>query len=116
VADPAAFEALYRRHVDTLLGMLAHRTGDPDAAAELCAETFAAALLGAPGEEPEDAWLLRLAGDELSAFDRRGRPRRRARRRLGIGRVPLDGGDRERIRALAESDGARDAVRVRVIE
>ena len=43
-ADPAAFEAFYRRHAETVLGALARRSGDPALAAELTAETFAVAL------------------------------------------------------------------------
>jgi RNA polymerase sigma-70 factor (ECF subfamily) len=118
--DPADFEAFYRRHVETVLGALARRSGDPALAAELTAETFAAALArrrhrrraGRPAAE----WLLALAGEELAEAERSGRARRRARRRLGIPPLPLDAADEARIRALAATAGAADAVRVRVIE
>jgi DNA-directed RNA polymerase specialized sigma24 family protein len=101
-----------------VLGALARRSGDPALAAELTAETFAAALArrrrraGRPAAE----WLLALAGEELAEAERSGRARRRARRRLGIPPLPLDAADEARIRALAATAGAADAVRVRVIE
>src|SRR5688572_24452388 len=41
--DPAAFEVFYGRHVESLLGFFARRTHDPELAADLAAETFAAA-------------------------------------------------------------------------
>ena len=59
-ADPAAFEAFYRRHAETVLGALARRSGDPALAAELTAETFAVALRERrrrPPGTPAD-WLL----------------------------------------------------------
>src|SRR5688572_28295880 len=40
--DPAAFEVFYGRHVESLLGFFARRTHDPELAADLAAETFAA--------------------------------------------------------------------------
>ena len=44
--DAASFELFYCRQVDAVLGFFARRTGDPELAADLCAETFAAALSG----------------------------------------------------------------------
>jgi DNA-directed RNA polymerase specialized sigma24 family protein len=117
-ADAAAFEAFYRRHVETILGALARRSGDPALAAELTAETFAVALsqrTHRPARPPAD-WLLSLAADELAEAERRGRPRRRARRQLGMAPLELDAGEVARIEALAATTGAADAVRVRVIE
>ena len=43
-ADPDAFTELYRRHAEDLLRYFARRTLDPEAAAELTAETFAEAF------------------------------------------------------------------------
>jgi RNA polymerase sigma-70 factor (ECF subfamily) len=43
---PEAFAVFYRRHEQALLGWLVRRTGDPELAADLSAETWAAALLG----------------------------------------------------------------------
>ncbi len=44
--DAGSFEEFYVRHVDTVLGFFARRTGDADLAADLTSETFAAALAG----------------------------------------------------------------------
>mgnify|MGYP003785265365 CR=1 FL=1 len=59
--DPERFAEFYRRHVDGVLGYLVRRTGDPELAADLDAETFAAALAGAhpfdAARGPDDAQL-----------------------------------------------------------
>src|SRR5918998_3676562 len=59
--EPEGFGVFYRRHVGPLLTFFARRTGDPELAADLCAETFAAALDGAhrfrPDRGPAVAWL-----------------------------------------------------------
>ena len=65
--DATSFELFYLHHVDTLLGFFARRTGDPELAADLTSETFAAALAGRRRYKPEagaaGAWLfgMRLA-------------------------------------------------------
>ena len=46
-AEPEAFAVFYRRHVEALLAYFARRTRDAELAADLTAETFAAALGGA---------------------------------------------------------------------
>src|SRR3954464_2899680 len=46
--DAASFELFYCRHVDPLLGFFARRTRDPELAADLAAETFAAVLARRP--------------------------------------------------------------------
>ena len=51
--EPEAFAEFYRRHVTALLGYFVRRTRDPELAADLCAETFAAALAGAHRFRPE---------------------------------------------------------------
>jgi len=43
--EPAAFTAFYERHVDLVLAYLRRRTSNAEVAADLMAETFAAALL-----------------------------------------------------------------------
>jgi len=45
VADPAAFARFYRRHVRGVIAFFHRRTGDAETAADLTAETFAAALV-----------------------------------------------------------------------
>jgi Sigma-70 region 2 len=44
--DPAAFARFYRRHVHAVIAFFHRRTGDAELAADLTAETFAAALEG----------------------------------------------------------------------
>ena len=45
-SDPAAFAALYRRFEARMLRYFVSRVGDAEVAADLTAETFAAALAG----------------------------------------------------------------------
>lgn len=73
--EPEAFALFYRRHVAALLGYFLRRTHDPELAADLCAETFAAALDGAhrfdPARGPAIAWLYGIARRLLAHAERR---------------------------------------------
>jgi RNA polymerase sigma-70 factor, ECF subfamily len=134
-AEPGAFVELYRRHAEDLLRYFARRTLDPEAAAELTAETFAEAFAsraryrdtGANGV----AWIYGIAKHQLSRFFRSGAVEANARRKLGMPVRSLEGEDYERIEelvdvtpvraALAEAlDGLaedqREALRLRVID
>jgi RNA polymerase sigma factor (sigma-70 family) len=133
--EPAAFAVLYRRHAEDLLRYFARRTLDPEAAAELTAETFAQAFAsrktyhdtGANGV----AWIYGVARHQLGRFFRSGRVDRAARRKLGMPERELPPADYERIEdlvdfapirgAVADALGGlredhRDALRYRVIE
>src|SRR5919198_1133299 len=103
VDDPAAFARFYRRHVEGVIAFFHRRTGDAELAADLTAETFAAALEGCHRYAPERgapaAWLYGIAHRQLAILHRHGRVERRARRRLGMARLEL-----------------RDAVRARVLD
>ncbi len=128
--DPASFELLYLRHVETLLGYFARRTRDPELAADLTAETFAAALAGRRRFDPQRgaaaAWLFGIAANKLADAQRRGHADRAARRRLGMERLAIDDEDIARIESLgASSAGAlvellppdqRRAVRAHVVD
>jgi RNA polymerase sigma factor (sigma-70 family) len=109
--DPEAFGVFYRRHVDAVLAFFRVRTGDPELAADLMAETFAAAMLAAPRfkprREPAVAWLFTIARRKLIDSWRRGRVEEAARRKLGLEPIELDDSDLERIDALV--DQQRDA-------
>jgi RNA polymerase sigma factor (sigma-70 family) len=109
-ADPAAFEVFYNRHVEAVLGFFARRTRDPELAADLTAETFAAALAGRrryrPAGGAATAWLFGIAMNKLADAQRRGYAERRACRRLGLERIELDDEDIVRIHALGESERA----------
>jgi DNA-directed RNA polymerase specialized sigma24 family protein len=114
-AEPGVFTELYRRHAEDLLRYFARRTLDPEAAAELTAETFAQAFAsrttyrdtGANGV----AWIYGVARHQLGRFFRAGRVDRAARRRLGMPGRDLPPADYERI-----EDDHRQALRYRVIE
>ena len=128
-SEPSAFGAFYRRHEDRVLSYFLARVGDPEVAADLTAETFAAALASAhrfrPRKEPAAAWLFGIAGNTLAMSRRRGRVEARARERLGM--APLELSD-EAIERIAELDHValalvkdlpadqQEAVRARVID
>lgn len=128
-----AFGVFYERHVAAVLAFVARRQRDPEAALDLTAEVFAAALAGAaryrPGEAPARAWLLGIARNKLAALGRRNARADAARRRLGIPRLTFTDAALERIEdmidaelALGEaavdelSDAERDAVLARVVD
>jgi RNA polymerase sigma factor (sigma-70 family) len=99
------FSIFYRRHVDAVLRYHARSTGNAEAAADLTAETFAAALESKrrfkPGGPPARAWLFGIAVKKLADYRRKGFAEDRARRRLGMERVDLTDDDLRRIEALA---------------
>ena len=78
------FSIFYRRHVDAVLRYHARSTGNAEAAADLTAETFAAALEAkrrfTPGGPPARAWLFGIAGKKLADYRRKGYAEDRARR------------------------------------
>ena len=133
--EPEAFGVVFERHAETLLRYFARRTLDPEAAAELTAETFAQAFasrrrfrdhgLGAIG------WLYGIARHQLGRFHRNGAVDARARRRLGMPEREVSPEDYERIeemidfeqigRAIGQafsvlSEEQREALTLRVIE
>jgi RNA polymerase sigma factor (sigma-70 family) len=128
--DADDFGRFYDRHVDVLLGWFARRTGDPEAAADLTAETFASALAARVrfrrGPVPAAGWLYGIAQHKLVDFYRRGATEDRMCRKLGLARPPLDDEDRALIDMLAHETALtlveslpadqRDAVRAHVIE
>jgi len=109
--EAAAFVArIDARRVDELLGFLVRRTGRAEVAADLTAETFAAALLAQrsyrPQSGPAEAWLQGIALEQLAAARARGAVERTARRRLGMGRIELTAADAARIEALGRARAA----------
>ncbi len=133
--DPAAFRALYERWARKLLVYFQQRTLDPEAAADLTAETFAVAYLRRHRfrdiGRPAGAWLYGIASRELGRYRRRRGVERRALDRLGVEMPALDAVSYERIEQLVDleplraavpgalerlSSGQREAVRLRVME
>jgi RNA polymerase sigma factor (sigma-70 family) len=129
--DPAAFAALYERHVAAVYGWLQRRMGW--LAADLTAETFARAWLTRDRfrDDRDGAvlpWLLGIAGRLVADAARHDRVETRARERLGlpIELVEDDGYELVERRlsprpmlehALAELPAhERDAVDLRVID
>ena len=114
-AEPASFEQFYLRHVDNLLGFFSRRTRDAELAADLTAETFAAALDGAhrfrAEKGPAAAWLYGIARRQLSHAQRRGAVEDRARRRLGMAPLTLTDEALERVEALAAADASAQILR-----
>jgi RNA polymerase sigma factor (sigma-70 family) len=109
--DADAFAEFYRRHARPLSGFLVRRTGDPEAAGDLLAETFAAALSSLDRFDPErgDAagWLYGIARHQLARRARRGSVEERARRRLRMERLELSDMD---LRAIEACDDATVAL------
>ena len=98
---PEDFGRFYDRHVRTVLGYFQRRTRNPELAADLTAETFAAALVARrrfePGPVPASVWLFGIAQHKLADSHRRGAAEDRLRRRLGLERLALSEADVELI-------------------
>jgi RNA polymerase sigma factor (sigma-70 family) len=105
-ADPDSFAEFYRRHARRLAAYLMRATGDAEAAADLTAETFAAALKDRERYQPNRAapatWLYAIATHKLNDWRRRGYAEDRARRRLGMERIELSDADVREFEHLAE--------------
>jgi RNA polymerase sigma-70 factor (ECF subfamily) len=128
--DLEDFGVFYDRYVRSLLAFFQRRTGDPEVAADLTAETFAAAMTARSRyrrrSETAAAWLFAIAHHKLSDYRRRGRAEGRMRERLGMERVPVSAEDAELIRRLGEEvvvqilgelpPQQREAVRAHVLE
>jgi hypothetical protein len=67
--DADAFAVFYRRHLRSVLAYLIRRTGRPDLAADLAAETFAAALQSLAGLAPSSCRPLNARPDPKRACD-----------------------------------------------
>jgi RNA polymerase sigma factor (sigma-70 family) len=101
-----AFGMFYDRHARAVLEYFARRTHDPQSAADLTAETFAAAIVARrrfrPGPLPASAWLFGIARHKLADFQRRGRAEDRALRRLHVERPRLGDEDAQLIALMAD--------------
>jgi RNA polymerase sigma-70 factor (ECF subfamily) len=133
--QPETFGLVFERHAEELLGYFARRTFDPEAAADLVAETFAEAFasrrrfrdqgLGGTG------WLYGIARHQLSRYFRHGSVDSRARKRLGMPERDVSPQDYDRIEELIDfaavgkaigeaysllTEDQREALKLRVIE
>lgn len=134
--DQRAFSAFYRRHLAMIVGWYLRRTGDPELAADLTAEVFAAVLVSAARYEPTHAsaagWLVGIARNVLGHSVRRGQVDARARERLGASPLPVEDDDLAVVLEVAAGEAGeagaagcllselpvdeRCAVRARIIE
>jgi RNA polymerase sigma factor (sigma-70 family) len=125
------FGGFYRAHLDVVLAYCMVRVRNPEVAADLAAEIFAAALIarlryradrGTPTQ-----WLFGIAANKIADAGRRGRVERHAQARLGMAEIQWSEDDLERVAALAgepEVSGMlarlprdqREAVYARVVE
>lgn len=127
---PAEFGRFYRRNEAAVLAYFLRRTGRPDLAADLTAETFVRALDGrgrfsAELGEPR-AWLFGIAHNVLASSARRGRVENEARQRLGTPPLALTDDDLARIEELTGLDAMsaladlpeeqREAVSARILD
>jgi len=124
------FERFYRANLDVVLGFCFTRTHDPELAADLAAETFAAALIArerySPALGSTRRWLLGIAAHKTSDALRRGHVQRRAQHRLGMAEIHWSDDDLEYVvgiaagslqDALAElPEAQRQAVRAHVVD
>jgi RNA polymerase sigma-70 factor (ECF subfamily) len=113
--DGEAFGAFYRRHVRRITAFHLARTHEAQDAADLTAETFAAALGGldrfdAARGEPV-AWLFGIARNRVAALRRRGAVEDRARRRMGLARMELDDAALEQVESTASAELVRVELR-----
>jgi RNA polymerase sigma-70 factor (ECF subfamily) len=130
--EPAAFGVFYRRHERDVLRYFLGAGNAAEVAADLAAETFAAALLSREHFREElgepRAWLFGIARHVLARSRERRRVEARARLRLRMAPLVLDDDAIERIDALAGADERalallaelpgeqRDAIRARVLQ
>jgi len=102
-----SFEVVYRRHYPVVLAFLTKRVAEPELAADLLAETFAALFVlvrdpRRPLPESPVAWLLLTARHLLIDSYRRGQVESAARRRLAMRPVILEDADLVRIGEISE--------------
>ncbi len=115
VRDPEAFGVFYDRHVVAVLRYLHRRTDSVETAADLCAETFAAAF-GQRSRFRDTGtsarpWLFAIARNQLGHYLRRRKVSDRYRRRLGIEPFALAPHELERVEELVDAEPFRAGIR-----
>jgi len=127
--DPRAFADFYRRYERLVLGWLVRRTASVEDAADLAAETFAAAWLVRNRYEDAPAgaapWLLGIANNKLRMSRRQRHIERAACERLGLERVEVAEWDLRHLETLFSDvdtwlaelpEDQRAAVRAHVVD
>lgn len=107
--DPDAFEAFYREHVDALQRFIARRVASPEAAADLTADVFLAAIEAAasydPSCGPPKAWLFGIARHRIADSYRSAARESRATAAV-VGSALLDADDLSRIHDRLDAESA----------
>jgi RNA polymerase sigma factor (sigma-70 family) len=126
--DVEDFGLFYDRYVRPMLAFFQRRVREPELAADLTAETFAAAMVSRSSYKGASAaaWLFAIAHHKLADYRRRGSAEDRMRARLGMEPVAVTEEDAELIRWLGDDVAAhileelpaeqRDAIRAHVLE
>ncbi len=134
--DADDISRLYHRHARSLVTFFVRRTYDPQAAVDLVAETFAAAIADrdgfrGTGDQAAAAWIYGIARHQLSGWYRRADVERRALARVGLEPRGLTDTELDRVEelgGLADLRGRvaaalgglavehREALRLRVVE
>ena len=129
--DLEDFGRFYDRYVRSMLAFFQRRVRDPEVAADLTAETFAAAMVSrgryqGRATPTAAAWLFAIAQHKLADYRRRGSAEDRMRSRLGMEPVAVNAEDVEMIRWLGDEVATqiledlpaeqRDAIRAHVLE
>lgn len=102
--DADAFGVFFSHHSALVLAFVRRRTASAEDAADLTAETFAAALLSVHRGHAQDVvegapWLIAIAKNKLIDSYRAGKLEDVATRELGLRRLPLDSDEIARIDA-----------------
>jgi RNA polymerase sigma-70 factor (ECF subfamily) len=118
---PDAFVAFYREHSRGLLAYFARRTLDAEVAADLTAETFAAAYAVRTRfrerGEGSGPWLYGIARNKLTRYYRSSRVEVEARAKIGLPeQVALCESDIARIEELVDFAATGQAVRAALRE
>jgi RNA polymerase sigma factor (sigma-70 family) len=106
--DGEACAVFYRRHLARTVAFLLRETWDPELAADLAGEVFAAVIVAASRYQAQTEsaapWVLGIARNTLGASRRRGRVEAGARRRLEMEPIELAEDDLDETEALAASE------------
>jgi len=115
VRSPELFGDFYRRHQSAVMGYLVRRTHCAQTAADLTAETFAAAFVKRSKfrdmGKPADAWLIGIARNQLGTFARKERVSRKYQKKLGMQPVVLGADEFEMVERMADLGSMREQLR-----
>jgi RNA polymerase sigma factor (sigma-70 family) len=133
VGDREACTVFYRRHLRRTVAFLIRETHDPEVAADITAEVFAAVIIGAgryrPQTDSAGAWVIGIARNVLGKSRRRRRVEDRIRQRLGMEPIDFTDDDVDATVALGDDpgrgvvelvealpDNERSAIKARVVD